>query len=100
MLANLKILGCNMSLKVHFRHSYLDYFPENVDVVSEKQGEKFHQDLKEMERRYQGRWNMSMIAEYCETLKRDNNLQVDQKKSKRNFEKRRKSYYKDLQLFL
>jgi hypothetical protein len=30
--------------------------------VSEEQGERFHQDIKEMEWRYQGRWNVNMIA--------------------------------------
>jgi hypothetical protein len=38
-----------MSLKVHF----LDYFPENLGAVSKEQGERFHQDIKEMETRYQ-----------------------------------------------
>ncbi|GFU74235.1 HTH_Tnp_Tc3_2 domain-containing protein [Trichonephila clavipes] len=46
-----------MSVKVHFLHLHLDYFPENFGAVSEEQGERFHQDIKEMERRYQGRWN-------------------------------------------
>ena len=44
-----------MSVKVHFLHSHLDYFPENLGAMSEEQGERFHQDLKTMEKRYQGR---------------------------------------------
>ncbi|GBM51334.1 hypothetical protein AVEN_175775-1 [Araneus ventricosus] len=55
MIKNFKILGCSMSLKVHFLDSHLDYFPENLGAVSEEQGEIFHQDIKEMERRYQGK---------------------------------------------
>ncbi|GFU51056.1 hypothetical protein TNCV_2414841, partial [Trichonephila clavipes] len=31
-----------MSVKVHFLHSHLDYFPENLRAVSEEQGERFH----------------------------------------------------------
>ncbi|GBM80171.1 hypothetical protein AVEN_164847-1 [Araneus ventricosus] len=50
MIKNFKILGCSMSLKVHFLDSHLDYFPENLGAVSEEQGERFHQDIKEMER--------------------------------------------------
>ena len=46
-----------MSLKVHFLHSHMSYFPENLGAFSEEQGEHFHQDVKEMERRYQGFWN-------------------------------------------
>ncbi|GFW59350.1 exportin-7 [Trichonephila clavipes] len=64
LLQNYKILGCNISVKVHFLHSHLDYFPENLGAVSEEQGERFHQDVKEMEPRYQGRWNVNMIADY------------------------------------
>ncbi|GFV79149.1 uncharacterized protein TNCV_2613351 [Trichonephila clavipes] len=36
LLQNYKILGCNMSAKVHFLHSHLDYYPENLGAVSEE----------------------------------------------------------------
>jgi hypothetical protein len=36
--------------------------------VSEEQGERLHQDIKEMERRYQGQWNINMMGNYCWTL--------------------------------
>ncbi|GBN89307.1 hypothetical protein AVEN_99336-1 [Araneus ventricosus] len=62
---NVKILGCGMSLEVHFLDSHMDCFPENLGAVSEEQGERFHQDIKEIERRYQGKWNVSMIADCC-----------------------------------
>jgi len=39
-----------MSVKVHFLHSHLDYFPENLGAMSEEQGERFHQDLKQCRR--------------------------------------------------
>lgn len=71
MLKSYKKLGCSMSLKVHFLNSHLDYFPENLGAVSEEQGERFHQDIKEMERRYQERWSMSMMADFCWMLYRD-----------------------------
>lgn len=106
---------CNMSLKIHFLHSYFDFFPQNLDVtiffleeniqsilqiqsiyvwlvrrtwlislkkeviylwaslvgMSDKHGERFHQDISSMEKRYQRIWSTSMIADYCWTLKRD-----------------------------
>ena len=43
-------LRCNMSVKVHFLHSHLSYFPENLGAFSEEQGERFHQDIKVMEK--------------------------------------------------
>jgi hypothetical protein len=69
MLDAFKDLGCNMSLKFHFLCLYLDYFPENLGSLSEEQGERFHKDVKEIERRYQGRWNINMLAYYCWMLK-------------------------------
>jgi len=39
-----------MSFKVHILKSHLNYFPENLGVVSEKHSERFHQDIKEMGR--------------------------------------------------
>ncbi|GBN55523.1 hypothetical protein AVEN_40999-1 [Araneus ventricosus] len=76
-----------MRLKVHFLDSHLDYLSENLDTVSGEQGEIFHQDIKEMERRYQEKWNVSMIADYCWMLQRDNPFKVHKRKSdKRTFE--------------
>ncbi|GBN36173.1 hypothetical protein AVEN_170752-1 [Araneus ventricosus] len=71
MIKNFKIFACSMSLKVHFLDSQLVYFPENLGEVSEEQGERFHQDIKEMKRRYQGKWNLSMIADYCWILHKE-----------------------------
>lgn len=71
LLHSYKELGCRMSLKVHFLHSHLEFFPENLGEVSDEQGERFHQDIKSMEERYQGFWNDSMMADYCWMLYRD-----------------------------
>ncbi|KAK5649680.1 hypothetical protein RI129_000709 [Pyrocoelia pectoralis] len=71
MLSNFNILGCNMSIKVHYLYSHLDRFPENLGDLSEEQGERFHQDIKTMEDRYQGRWGSHMMADYCWSLQRD-----------------------------
>jgi hypothetical protein len=71
LLSAYKALGCNMSIKIHFLHSHLDFFPENLGAFSDEQGERFHQDIAEMERRFLGRWKPSMLGEYCWTLRRD-----------------------------
>ncbi|UYV68033.1 hypothetical protein LAZ67_5002872 [Cordylochernes scorpioides] len=55
LLLSYKALGCNMSLKIHFLHSHLDFFPDNLGAVSDEHGERFHQDISSMEKRYQGR---------------------------------------------
>ena len=71
MLCAFKSLGCNMSIKMHYLFSHIDRFPENLGAMSDEQGERFHQDIKEMETRYQGRWDAAIMADYCWTLKRD-----------------------------
>jgi hypothetical protein len=63
MLENFKVLGVLNELKNSFFNSRLDFFPKNLGVVSEEQGECFHQDIKEMERRYQGWWNVNMVGD-------------------------------------
>jgi hypothetical protein len=62
---------CNMSLKIHFLHSHLDFFFDNLGHVSDVHGEHFHQDIATMEKSYQGRWKPSMLADYCWTLIRE-----------------------------
>jgi hypothetical protein len=71
LLKNYQTLGARMSIKMHFLSSHLDYFPENCGDFSEEQGERFHQDIRVMEERYQGRWDVNMLADYCWCLKRD-----------------------------
>ena len=71
MLRNFQALGSRMSIKLHYLFSQLDYFPENLGDVSKEQGERFHQDIKMMEERYQGRWDAHMMSDYCWTLIRD-----------------------------
>ena len=60
-----------MSVKLHFLRSHLDYFLKNYGDSGEELGEHFHQDLLIMEERYQGRWDVNFLADYCWCLKRD-----------------------------
>jgi len=71
LLTLYKAMGCNMSLKIHFLESHLDFVPENLGEVSDEHRERFHQDIMAMEKWYQSKWTSSMLAEYCWTLKRD-----------------------------
>ena len=70
LLTSYKAMGCNMRLKVHFLESHLDFFPENLGEVSDEHGKRFNQDILAMEKRFQGKWTSSMLADYW-TLKRD-----------------------------
>ena len=44
-------LGSRMSLKLHFLHSHLEFFPDNLGAVGDEHGERFHQDIAVMETR-------------------------------------------------
>ena len=72
-------LGCRMSLKLHFLHSHLDFFRDNLGNVSEEHGEKFHQDIQVMEKRYQGRWGEAMMGDYIWNLVRKCNTTYKRK---------------------
>ena len=65
-------LYCNMSIKLHFLNSHLDQFNENLDDVSDEQGERFHQDIITMEERYQRKVGHShdgrLLLEYSKRL--------------------------------
>ena len=71
LLYNYHIMGCKMSLKVHFLHSHLPFFHENLGAVSDEHGERFHQDIAVIEKRFKGKWSTGMLAEYCWSLKQD-----------------------------
>jgi len=71
MWTSYKAMGCNMSLKIHFLESQRDFFPENLGEFSDEHGERFHRDIMAMEKRYQGKRMLSMLADYCWTLKTD-----------------------------
>ena len=71
MLSNFREIGANMSIKIHYLFSHLDCFPRNLGNYSEEQGERFDQDFKTMEERYQGTWDDHMMACYCWNLMRD-----------------------------
>ena len=70
LLTSYKSMGCNMSLKIHFLESHWDFFPENLGEISDEHGERFHQDIMTMEKRYQDKSTSSMLADCCWRLKR------------------------------
>ena len=46
-------------------HPYLDFFPENLRAVSDEHGAIFHQDIAEIAKRYQSKWSVNALADYC-----------------------------------
>lgn len=66
-------IGVNMFLKIHFLHSHLNFFPENLGKESDEHGERFHQQMKAVEKRYQGVWDEAMMGDYDWFLVRETN---------------------------
>ena len=50
LVQSYKAMGCDMSLRVHFLDSHLDFFPENLRALSDQHGQRFHQEISTMEK--------------------------------------------------
>ena len=59
-----------MSLKLHFLLSHLDFFYENMGAVSDEHGERFHQDISQIGKKYSGKWSPHILADSFLSLKR------------------------------
>lgn len=57
-------LGCSTSVKINFFRLHVDFRPKNLGLVSKEHGKSFHQNIKDMECKYQRRWNKNMFANY------------------------------------
>lgn len=70
MLDAFKEMQVRMSVKNHFLHNHLDFFPKNCGDVSDEQGERFHQDVAKIEERFKGKDGTHMMGEYCWSIVR------------------------------
>lgn len=82
LLESFRKLGSRMSLKIHFLHQHLNFFPDNLGAVSDEHGERFHQEISLMEKRYQGRHNPNMMGDFCWFLHRETDTEHHQRKAK------------------
>ena len=58
-----------MTMKMNFQFNEVHRLAENMGSLSDGEGERFHQDIEEIETRYLCRWVISMMADYCWSLK-------------------------------
>ena len=75
-------MGCRMSLKLHMLDAHLEKFKDNMGDYSEEQGERSHQDVKEVERRYQGHYDERTMGYYIWSLVRECDLDYNCKSRK------------------
>lgn len=65
LMTSFETIGVHMSLKIHFLNSHLDFFEKQLATESDEHGERFHQDIIEMEKRYRGKKLDHMLADFC-----------------------------------
>ena len=53
--------------------------------ISDKHGERFHQKIKEIENRYQGKVTENMIADYCWFLQNESDAEHQRKPKQLKF---------------
>ena len=71
-MVSFKIIGCRISHELHMLHYvHLDQFKNNMGDYSEEQGESFHQDVMDFERRYRGQYYENMMGGFIWCLIRE-----------------------------
>ena len=53
--------------------------------ISDEHGERFHQEIKEMENRYQGKVSEHMMADYCWFLPNESDTEHKRKSKRQKF---------------
>ena len=65
------LLRTQMSVKLNFLRSCMDYFPKNCEDLCEELSAHFHQDIRIIEERYHGHLDVNLLADNSWCLKRD-----------------------------
>ena len=62
----------------------MDFFLDNLGDVSDQHGERFHQDISNIETRYQGKPNDKIMGDYCWYLQRETDVSYRHKQKVKN----------------
>lgn len=65
--------------------SHKEFFPDNCGAYSDEHGERFHQDISNMEERFNGRYIPNMLGEYCWMLIRTEKAMHKRRSEKQHF---------------
>lgn len=77
MLNAFNELNVHMSLKIHLLRSHLDFFNKQLSTESDEHGERFHQQIHDMEKRYNGKKLDRMIADFCWYILQEDYVESD-----------------------
>ena len=80
LLKSYEDMGCRMSLKIHFLHSHLNFFPPNLGAVSDKHGENSTKTLRRWRATIKANgtpaWWETSAGCSCVTSRRQNTLDL------------------------
>lgn len=85
LIQSFREMNVNMSLKIHFLHNHLDFFPDNLGDFSDEHGERFHQDVAIIEKRFKGKDPRHMLGEYCWSICRETDPDQMKRQCKRQY---------------
>lgn len=87
LLNSYEAIQANMSLSMHFLKCHLSDFADNLGVYSDQHGERFHQDIKNMER-YKSKDYRNMLGDHCcRPIREDPDINWSRKCKRNNFKK-------------
>lgn len=72
-----------LSANEHCLFRHLDYFFENQKVMRDEQRENFHQDIEDMETKYQGRWSTNVMlftVAHCKEIDKTQFIHMQQRR--------------------
>jgi hypothetical protein len=75
-------IGFDVSLKIRFLQSHLDFFPQITAQFVTNMESFFIEEIAVMEKRYQGNWSVKIMSIYCWSVSETNYIQ---KSSVKNF---------------
>lgn len=68
MLDAFKVINVNMSPKIHYLNSHLDFFARQLPTESDERGERFYQVCKPFEKNYKEKRFLSLVTDLCWSL--------------------------------
>lgn len=70
LLIAYKKIGWRISFKNLLPPFPFLFFPSNLEALSDELGERFNQNVKRLDERFQGRWDAAMLGDYQHKRKR------------------------------
>lgn len=75
LMSSYQNMGCpNVTIKMHLLFKHKDKYEPYIGTFSDEHGERLHQEMEQIEKRYGRNFNKEMIAEYVWSLKRDTEI--------------------------